>query len=116
MRGTIGPEAVFEHVESFLDAMSRRGFKPNDAYKIFSSVNTLIFGAVVRTSYFSSLRSKGVGHGEALGRSLYERNPEELPHVRACSEFAEEERAYDFYKELERVMASFVAEFADDEK
>jgi AcrR family transcriptional regulator len=110
MDGAIGPDLMVDYVESFLAAMSRRGFEPDAAYRVLSAVNTSVLGAVARTAYLRSLAKRGERHGALVARTLRERAGE-LTNLRACSVFADEERAYDFETILERVVESFAAEF-----
>jgi hypothetical protein len=112
MQGLVGPDMHVDYLEAMLAALVRRGFTLSDAYRLYATVNTTVFGAVVRAAYLASVRAKGHGHEGAVRRSLAERRLDELPYVRACSDFADEERAFDFDDLIERTIGSFAREFA----
>jgi AcrR family transcriptional regulator len=111
MHGTVGPDAVIDYLDTFLMSMARRGFAPDDAYRIYSAVNNVVLGAVVRQAYVKASAGTGVGHAEAVRRCLRERDRKDLSYVRACTAFADVKRAYDFEDALARMIDSFVAEF-----
>ena len=110
MQGLMGPDMHVDYLESMLAALVRRGFTLSEAYRLYSSVNTVIFGAVVRSAYARALEAQGHGHEGAVRRSLAERALAELPHVRACEEFADSDRAFAYLDTLERVIESFAQE------
>jgi AcrR family transcriptional regulator len=107
MHGAMGPEIQLDALESFLAAMARRGWIISESYRIFSSVNNIVIGAVVRSAYVRAMQASGRSHADAVRRSLAERRLEELPNVRACEEFADEARAFSFHEILERIIQSF---------
>jgi len=111
MQGAMGPDMLLDYVESYLAAMRRRGFSGDDAYRIISDVNTVVFGAAVRVGYLKAMEEKGLGHGAIAQRSLRERDPNELPLLRATKEYVDNERAYNFQEALEHIIAGFTAEF-----
>lgn len=113
MQGQIGPEIQVAYLEAFLAALVARGFTVSNAYHLFSAVNTVIIGAVVRQSYVRAMKAVGHGHEGAVRRSLAERGLQELPHLRACEDFADEARAFSYEGTLERVIRSFAEELGD---
>jgi AcrR family transcriptional regulator len=110
IHGAMGPEAQLDHVESFLAALVRRGFSISEAYQLFSSINNVILGAVVRTASLRAMNASEHGHEGAVRRSLAERGLEELPHVRACPDLADEVRAFSFKSTVERIIQSFATD------
>jgi AcrR family transcriptional regulator len=113
MQGAMGPEVLVDYVESFLTALQRRGFTVENAYRIYSATNTVVMGTVVRACYLKAMRAKGPGHGAIVRRCLQERPADELPNLRTCSDFADDDRLYDFEATLEHVLDGFAAEFGD---
>jgi AcrR family transcriptional regulator len=116
MQGNIGADALVDYLESYLAAMRRRGFCTADANRMYLAINTIVFGAAVRARYLKSMSGKGRGHGAAVRQCLQERDPDELPNVRACPEFADDDRLDIFDEMLDRVIESLAAEFESDHR
>jgi AcrR family transcriptional regulator len=112
MQGTIGPETQLDHLECFLAALARRGFSISEGYQIFSAMNDVVFGAVLRGAHVRAMRAKAYGHEGAVRRSLAERGLSELPHVRACEDFCDETRAFTFMATINRIIRSVESERA----
>ncbi len=110
MQGLLGPDMHVDYLDSMLAALTRRGFTVPEAYRLYSAVNAVVFGAAVRAAYLKAVKAKGHGHEGAVRRILAERALDELTHVRACPDFADDDRAFAFEDPLERVIASFAEE------
>jgi AcrR family transcriptional regulator len=110
MQGLIGPEVQIDYLESFLAALVRRGFSVSEAYELFATVNTVVHGAVVRSSYTRALHAQGRDHDVAVRVSLASRRMDELPHVRACDDFLDQASLHSFEGTLERLIESFERE------
>jgi AcrR family transcriptional regulator len=110
MQGLIGPEVQIDYLESFLAALVRRGFSVSRAYELFSAVNTVVHGAVVRSSYARALHAQGRDHDVAVRVSLAGRGMDELLHVRACDDFLDQAGPHSFERTLERLLESFARE------
>lgn len=107
MQGLIGPEVQLDYLESFLAALVRRGFSVSEAFQLYSSVNMLVHGAVVRSAYARALQFHGRDHDVAVRVSLASRPVSELPHVRACDDFLDQASPRAFEETLERLIDSF---------
>jgi AcrR family transcriptional regulator len=112
MQGLTGPEAQMDYLEAFLAALVRRGFQISEAFHLYSALNLLVHGAVVRSAYARALRSQGRDHEIAVRVGLASRPPDELPHVRACADFLDQTSPRSFEKTLERLIESFARERA----
>ncbi len=111
MQGAIGPDTLVDYLEAFLAAMARHGFNPDDAYRIFATANTVVFGAVVRANYLKAFADKGIARDVIIKRAMLDRDAAALPHLRACATFSDEAHVYDFEDTLRRVIESFAGEF-----
>jgi len=112
MQGLIGPEVQMDYLEAFLAALVRRGFQISDAFQLYSAINMLVHGAVVRSAYARALRSQGRDHEIAVRVGLASRPLDELPHVRACGDFLDQASPRAFEETLERLIESFERERA----
>lgn len=110
MQGAIGPDLLLDYIESFLAAMQRRGFSAADSSRLFSIVNTVVLGAVVRSSYLRALEENSQGYRSVIRRALRDRDPAELPLLRSDDIFAIDTSQDGFDEILDSVVASFSAE------
>jgi AcrR family transcriptional regulator len=112
MQGLMLPDAHLDYTESMLAALVRRGFTVSAAYRLYSSINGIVFGAVVREAYVRSAAAAGYGHEGAVRRLLAERRLDELPRVRDCTDFADASKAFPWKDTVERIIESYEREFA----
>lgn len=110
MRGGIGPDHLVDYLEGFLNALRRRGFDPDLAYCIYSTVNTVVFGAAMRTYAFKAMADGGLPYGRRMQRVLLEREPDAHPNLRAGTAWLNENPDSLFEAALERIIDSFAAE------
>lgn len=85
MAGGLGTEVEVEFLDSFLDAFVRRGFAPDRALELFHALGWLVMGAAVAQAYVNSLHSAGKSLDRSLRQALAQREPRELPAIRAVA-------------------------------
>lgn len=83
--GVFGPiETVY--LEHLLELLCRRGFSPEEALDVYYTVNQLVLGAAVTSSYLHSVQAHAGGYGTPLRRFVLMQPPGELPLLREALE------------------------------
>lgn len=81
--GKIGPELEVEFADSFIAAMSNRGFEAEQTMEIFRTIGVLAIGAAMADVHAASSRTHGGSFHAQVQHVLANRAPEELPALRA---------------------------------
>lgn len=75
-----------DYLEHLLGLLCKRGFSPGDALEVYYTVNQLILGAAVTSTYLQAARTQAGGHSTPLHRFVLAQPPEELPLLREALE------------------------------
>ncbi len=81
-----GIAVELEFVDSYLEAMTARGFAIDDAMELYRKLGQVVIGAAAVTGHFGALASRGTDQRRELGRALGDWEADELPHLRAAAE------------------------------
>lgn len=84
-RGRIGPDAEVEFLEPFLAELDRHGFSAKEAVRLHHALAMMAVGAATGAAGISAAAAAGQPHDEAMRRVLREREPQDLPQVRAAA-------------------------------
>jgi AcrR family transcriptional regulator len=93
MEGGLGTEVEVEFLDSFLNALMRRGFAAEQALELFHAMGWIVMGAAVARAYVTSLHSAGKTLERSLRQALAQREPQELPAIRASAALYGKENA-----------------------
>jgi AcrR family transcriptional regulator len=107
IQGGMGPQAHLDYIESVLAALVQRGLTVSEAFRLYTCVDAIAFGAAVRTANTNALENQPHGYSGAIRRSLAEYADDDLPTIRGCAEFTRPTEPYAFEESLERLIASF---------
>jgi AcrR family transcriptional regulator len=107
MQGLVAPDVNLDYLDSLLAALVKRGFTVSEAYRLYSSANFVVLGAIVRAAHVGALKELGQSHGRTVKRSMAVRTSDELSFLRACEDYADDARAFAWEETIERVIDSF---------
>jgi AcrR family transcriptional regulator len=107
MEAGIGTEVEVEFLDSFIAALTRRGFTPREALDLFHAVGWLVMGAAVARTYVNSLQASGLSLERSLRQTLGQREPGELPALRAVAQaYGDAEARTDWRSALQHLVRS----------
>jgi len=110
LEGGLGAELEVEFVDAFIGALSSRGFSAEEALDIFRAVGRVAMGAAVAEAHFAALRAAGGDLRTSVMRTLDERDPDELPHVRKVLDaYTREQDAESWRAGVEHVVRNIAA-------
>lgn len=71
-----------DYLEHLLELLCARGFSPGEALDVYYTVNQLVLGAAVTSTYQQAAATQAGGHGNPLRRFVLTQPPEALPLLR----------------------------------
>ncbi len=100
-----GIAVELEFVDTFLGALTARGFAGHEAMRLYRAMTKIVLGAAVAAGHFSALAVRGTDQSRELASALGGWDANELPHLRANAEdYADEAAADDWREPLEAVL------------
>jgi AcrR family transcriptional regulator len=81
-----GIAVEMEFVDSYLGAMTSRGFSIDEAMHLYRQLGQVVLGAATVTGHFGALAARGTDQRRELGRALGDWEADELPHLRGAAE------------------------------
>ncbi|MEQ1438838.1 helix-turn-helix domain-containing protein [Fontimonas sp. SYSU GA230001] len=83
VRGRLGPDVEIDFVEQFMAALRPHGFSAAECIRLHHAVAMLAIGAAAGASAVLAGQARGLPMAAAMRRALEERDPAELPLLRA---------------------------------
>lgn len=100
-----GIAVELESVESFLAALTARGFAATEAMNLYRAMTRAVLGAAVAAGHFAALAARGTSQAAELADVLDDLDQDELPNLRAAAaDYADEGAAADWRPMLEAIL------------
>lgn len=100
-----GIAVELEFVDSFVGALTERGFHPAEAMRLYRAMAKVVIGAAVAAGHFGALAARGTNQARELATALATWDADELPHLRASAEdYADEAAADDWREPLQAIL------------
>jgi AcrR family transcriptional regulator len=114
LKGSLGPHVEMDVLDQFIGAMSRYGFRAEEALALHQALGTMAMGAAAGVIAVRARQAAGIPWHVEIRRTLVERADSDLAHVRRAMSAYLEYDEWHWLQPLQQLIAGIAAERGEE--